>query len=198
MSMKKILFIFVLICLVIFGISYYIFLDNGNNKTINQDKIADKVLKRFKNYEAKISVCVISNKNENYYEMNQFVTEDLMKTIINLPDNLRGIIIENNSNILKILNTTLNIEKVYENYGLLVNNALFLNTIEKDAKLNGFSLEKEENEVILKVKLQDSGSTYVKYKELYLDENYNPKKMIIKDDTQNVRIRIIYTDIKFK
>ena len=146
MSMKKILFIFVLICLVIFGISYYIFLDNGNNKTINQDKIADKVLKRFKNYEAKISVCVISNKNENYYEMNQFVTEDLMKTIINLPDNLRGIIIENDSNVLKILNTTLNMEKVYENYGLLVNNALFLNTIEKDAKLNGFSLEKEENE----------------------------------------------------
>ena len=85
-------------------ISYYIFLDNGNNKTINQDKIADKVLKRFKNYEAKISVCVISNKNENYYEMNQFVTEDLMKTIINLPDNLRGIIIENDSNVLKILN----------------------------------------------------------------------------------------------
>ena len=112
MPMKKILFIFVLICLVIFGISYYIFLDNGNNKTINQDKIANKVLKRFKNYEAKISVCVISNKNENYYEMNQFVTEDSMKMIINLPDNLRGIIIENDSNVLKILNTTLNMENL--------------------------------------------------------------------------------------
>ena len=132
MHLKKILFIFVLICLVIFGFSYYIFLNNGNNKTINQDKIANKVLKRFKNYEATISTCVISNKNENYYEINQFVTEDSMKMIINLPDNLRGIIIENTGNTLKILNTTLNMEKVYENYGLLVNNSLFLNTIEND------------------------------------------------------------------
>ena len=198
MHLKKILFIFVLICLVIFGFSYYIFLNNGNNKTINQDKIANKVLKRFKNYEATISTCVISNKNENYYEINQFVTEDSMKMIINLPDNLRGIIIENTGNTLKILNTTLNMEKVYENYGLLVNNSLFLNTIENDIQQNGFSLEKKDGEIILKVELKDSGSTYVKYKELYLDDNYNPKKMIVKDDTKNVRIRIIYTDIKFK
>lgn len=198
MHLKKILFIFVLICLVIFGFSYYIFLNNGNNKTINQDKIANKVLKRFKNYEATISTCVISNKNENYYEINQFVTEDSMKMIINLPDNLRGIIIENTGNSLKILNTTLNMEKVYENYGLLVNNSLFLNTIENDIQQNGFSLEKKDDEIILKVELKDSGSTYVKYKELYLDDNYNPKKMIVKDDTKNVRIRIIYTDIKFK
>ena len=198
MHLKKILFIFVLICLVIFGFSYYIFLNNGNNKTINQDKIANKVLKRFKNYEATISTCVISNKNENYYEINQFVTEDSMKMIINLPDNLRGIIIENTGNTLKILNTTLNMEKVYENYGLLVNNSLFLNTIENDIQQNGFSLEKKDDEIILKLELKDSGSTYVKYKELYLDDNYNPKKMIVKDDTKNVRIRIIYTDIKFK
>ena len=198
MHLKKILFIFVLICLVIFGFSYYIFLNNGNNKTINQDKIANKVLKRFKNYEATISTCVISNKNENYYEINQFVTEDSMKMIINLPDNLRGIVIENTGNTLKILNTTLNMEKVYENYGLLVNNSLFLNTIENDIQQNGFSLEKKDDEIILKVELKDSGSTYVKYKELYLDDNYNPKKMIVKDDTKNVRIRIIYTDIKFK
>lgn len=198
MHLKKILFIFVLICLVIFGFSYYIFLNNGNNKTINQDKIANKVLKRFKNYEATISTCVISNKNENYYEINQFVTEDSMKMIINLPDNLRGIIIENTGNSLKILNTTLNMEKVYENYGLLINNSLFLNTIENDIQQNGFSLEKKDDEIILKVELKDSGSTYVKYKELYLDDNYNPKKMIVKDDTKNVRIRIIYTDIKFK
>lgn len=198
MHLKKILFIFVLICLVIFGFSYYIFLNNGNNKTINQDKIANKVLKRFKNYEATISTCVISNKNENYYEINQFVTEDSMKMIINLPDNLRGIIIENTGNTLKILNTTLNMEKVYENYGLLVNNSLFLNTIENDIQQKGFSLEKKDDEIILKVELKDSGSTYVKYKELYLDDNYNPKKMIVKDDTKNVRIRIIYTDIKFK
>ena len=198
MHLKKILFIFVLICLVIFGFSYYIFLNNGNNKTINQDKIANKVLKRFKNYEATISTCVISNKNENYYEINQFVTEDSMKMIINLPDNLRGIIIENTGNTLKILNTTLNMEKVYENYGLLVTNSLFLNTIENDIQQNGFSLEKKDDEIILKVELKDSGSTYVKYKELYLDDNYNPKKMIVKDDTKNVRIRIIYTDIKFK
>ena len=118
--------------------------------------------------------------------------------IINLPDNLRGIVIENTGNTLKILNTTLNMEKVYENYGLLVNNSLFLNTIENDIQQNGFSLEKKDDEIILKVELKDSGSTYVKYKELYLDDNYNPKKMIVKDDTKNVRIRIIYTDIKFK
>lgn len=130
---RKMLVFFAVICSIFFVCFYYIFCESGNNKDINQDKIADKVLKKFNKYEANLSVNIISNKNENVYEMTQVVGEDIVKMIINSPDNLKGIIIENNNGNLKVLNTVLNKEKIYDNYGILINNSLFLNTFAKDA-----------------------------------------------------------------
>lgn len=130
---RKMLVFFAVICSIFCVFFYYIFCESGNNKDINQDKIADKVLKKFNKYEANLSVNIISNKNENVYEMTQVVGEDNVKMIINSPENLKGIIIENDNGNLKILNTILNKEKVYDNYGILINNSLFLNTFAKDA-----------------------------------------------------------------
>jgi hypothetical protein len=195
---KKMLFIFAIICISFFITFYYIFGNNGNNKNINQDKIANEVLKRFNNYEAKISVNVISNKNENFYEMDQYVNNDNMKMIVNYPENIKGIVIEIKDNTLKILNTILKMEKVYENYGVIIDNSLFLNTIIKDIKENDYSVEETEEEIVLKINKETSQNTYVRYKELHMDKKYNPKYLIIKDDSKIVRLRIVYTDIKFK
>lgn len=192
------MFLFAVICITLFIIFYYNFGNIGNNKDIIQDKIADKILEKFNNYEAKISVNVISNKNENFYEMNQYVSNNYMKMIINYPENIKGIIIEIKDNTLRILNTLLNMEKVYENYGIITNNSLFLNTLIKDAKENDYTFEETNDEIVLKIEVKTSKNTYVRYKELHMDKNYNPKYLIIKDTSKIVRIRIVYTDIKFK
>ena len=192
------MFLFAVICITLFIIFYYNFGNIGNNKDIIQDKIADKILEKFNNYEAKISVNVISNKNENFYEMNQYVSNNYMKMIINYPENIKGIIIEIKDNTLRILNTLLNMEKVYENYGKITNNSLFLNTLIKDAKENDYTFEETNDEIVLKIEVKTSKNTYVRYKELHMDKNYNPKYLIIKDTSKIVRIRIVYTDIKFK
>ena len=123
------MFLFAVICITLFIIFYYNFGNIGNNKDIIQDKIADKILEKFNNYEAKISVNVISNKNENFYEMNQYVSNNYMKMIINYPENIKGIIIEIKDNTLRILNTLLNMEKVYENYSSNSNNGFTSNGI---------------------------------------------------------------------
>lgn len=192
------MFLFAVICIILFIIFYYNFGNIGNNKDIIQDKIADKILEKFNNYEAKISVNVISNKNENFYEMNQYVSNNYMKMIINYPENIKGIVIEIKDNTLRILNTLLNMEKVYENYGIITNNSLFLNTLIKDAKENDYTFEETNDEIVLKIEVKTSKNTYVRYKELHMDKNYNPKYLIIKDTSKIVRIRIVYTDIKFK
>lgn len=198
LNLKKMLFIFVVICISIFIIFHYIFVNNGNNKNINQDEIADKILKKFNKYEAKISVNIISNKNENFYEMTQYVYDNYMKMIVDYPQNIQGVIIEIKDNTLSILNTKLNMEKVYDNYGININNSLFLNTLVKDITESDYYVEEINDEIVLKIDKKDSDNTYVKYKELHMDKEFVPKYLIIKDAAKNVRIRIVYTDIKFK
>ncbi len=69
MKSKKLLLIFVLICITIFFIFYYIFFILGNNINRSQDEIVDNIINKTNEYEANIDVKVISNKNENYYKM---------------------------------------------------------------------------------------------------------------------------------
>lgn len=195
---RRKLFVFVLICITVFLSFYYILQSFGNNKTINQDMIANKILKRFKNYEAKINVCVISNKNENYYMMEQFVDEYSSKLIISSPENVKGIVIENSNGDLKILNSVLNMEKVYDNYGILLTNSLYLNTFLEDSLKYGFTFKENSEEIIINIDINDSTNTYAEEKELHLDRNYMPKSLIIKDNTNRARIRILYTDMKIK
>ena len=60
-----------------------------------------------------------------------YLTKKTYETALSLPISVQAKeICEKN---LKILNTILNKEKVYDNYGILINNSLFLNTFAKDA-----------------------------------------------------------------
>ncbi len=197
MKLKKIMFIFVLICITVFFIFYYIFSVLGNNKSRNQNKIVDNILNNIKQYEANISVTVKSNKNESYYTMKQEVTENNSKLIINTPENIKDMTIEINNNVLKITNTKINMEKIYNDYKFILNNNLFLNTFIQDYKKNDSKTYEQNNEIILETKLNNN--TYVKFKELHLDKITGiPKELIIKDNTKRTCISIIYNDIKIK
>jgi hypothetical protein len=199
MKNRKLMFIFAVICITVFCVFYYIFFFLGNNKSINQEEIVDDILNKFNEYEANIQVKVISNKNENIYEMQQEVSDEVSKTVVNSPDNVKNLIIELTNNKLVITNTKLNMQKIYEGYEAILNNSLFLNTFANDYKNNESKMYVEDDEIIFETKIQNNSNTYSQYKELHLNkENKLPKELIIKDNTKKNKISIIYNDIKIK
>ena len=198
MQKKKMVFIFVLICIMFFCIFYYIFYLSGNNIIRNQDEVVKDILESFKNYEANIDVIVKSNKNENRYNMSQIVQDDKSKVVVNSPENAKGLIIELNGTTLTVSNSKTNMKKVYENYNSIMDNSLFLNIFTEDCKNNEFKICEEYNEIIVRVNTNNQ-NTYKKIKELYIDKEKNiPIKLVIKDYTQNINTSIIYNDIKIK
>lgn len=200
MGFKKIMFIFVFICIIIFGIFYYNFFLLGNNIiSRSQEEIVDNILNDLSSYEADITVRVISNKNENYYNMYQIVDNEYSKCTINSPDNIKGLSMELGDGKLKITNAKLNMEKTYDNYEVILNNSLFLNVFANDYKNNESKTYEENDYIVFSSKLNNNQSTYIKYKELYVDKKTGfPKELIIKDNTKKTCISIIYNDIKIK
>lgn len=198
MKNKKIVFIFATICILIFLFIYYIFGILGNNKNRSQEEIVENLLKESLNYEADITVEVFSNKNENTYEIYQEVEDGKSKCIVKSPKEIENLTIENEEEKLKISNSKLKMEKVYEGYKEVFNNNLFLNTFLKDCKENDFNFYERDGELIIEVKLNNS-NTYSKYKELHFNLKLKvPTELLIKDNNKNTNIRIIYNDIKIK
>lgn len=199
MKNKKIVFIFAIICILVFLFIYYIFNILGNNKNRSQEEIVENLLNEICRYESNITVEVYSNKNKNIYEMYQLVENDKSKLVVRSPEEIENLTIENENNKLKVKNVKLDAEKNYENYIPIINNNLFLNVFSKDCLENDLNYYEKDNELILEVKLNNSSNTYSKYKELHYDLTSNvPKELIIKDNTQKTTIRIIYNDIKIK
>lgn len=198
MKNKKIVFIFATICMLIFLFIYYIFGILGNNKNRSQEEIVENLLEEICNYEANITVEVFSNKNENIYEIYQQVEDDKSKCIVRSPEEIENLTIEDEEGKLKISNSKLKMEKVYQGYEEIFNNNLFLNTFSKDCRENDFNFYEKDKELIIEVKLNNS-NTYAKYKELHFNLQLNiPTELLIKDNTKKTSIRIVYNDIKIK
>ena len=187
--------IFVLICITIFFVFYYIFLKLGNNK-ISQSERIDDILEKYLNYEADVVINISSNKTENTYKMKQVVTKEYSKIVLEEPKNISGMIIENTKDSIKIINSVLNVEKCYEKQEEFLNNFLFLNIFVNEFKENESNVEENEDEIKVKIRTENN-NTYVKNKELIIDKKtYKPKELIIRDNTNQERIRIIYNDVR--
>ena len=196
---KRIMYIFVLICIIFFMIFYYIFLLSGNNINRNQKEFVEEILKKLKSYEANLTVVVNSNKNNNEYKMYQEVSSKSSKLVVNNPQNVNGLCIELKENKLIISNEKTKMQKVYENYNNFVNESIFLNTFIEDYENNKAEIEENEQEIIVKLEMKDNEDTYIKFKELYINkESEIPTKLIIKDNKQSIKMSIIYTDMKIK
>ena len=115
--MKKsyIAIIIIAFFLLLFFIIYYNLQKNGNT-IINKQDIVERLLKNSIRYSAEIEVEVQTNKNKNKYKIKQEENQNYSKQEIIEGQNIKGLIIEINNNILKIKNTTLNLEKIYEDY----------------------------------------------------------------------------------
>lgn len=196
--MRKMLLFLGCFCLIVFLIFHYKTSKNGNNifnKT--QEEIIDYILSDVKSYTANMDVTIYSNKTEITYKIKQSVAEGRCIQEILSPDNIKGLKIELLGNSLRITNTSLNLEKIYEEYDVVLNNSLFLNVFIEDYKNNTSKSYEDNNEIILETKIDNNKNTYAQYKELHIDKlTKKITGLIIKDNNKKTRINIKYNDIE--
>lgn len=191
-----ILIIFLIITIIVIVIKNEKMGNNIINK--NTDLIVNNIL-NMKSFEASVEIIVISNKNQNTYKMKQQnIENEMYKQIIDEPAQIEGTEIIFEKNRLEIKNTKLNLSKIYEDYKYISENSLLLSSFVKEYKAEIEKIQTENDEqIILELKLKNNDNKYTKYKVLYIDKNTGkPLKMEIKDVSQNVRVYILYNEIK--
>lgn len=148
-----------------------------------------------------MEVTINSNKNTNKYKIKQTHDENEDIQEILEPENVKGIKFIYKNNTLQIINTNLNLTKIYNNYPYIESNNLWLNDfLEEYKQADNENKEATENdeEVVLKLEVQNEDSN-IKYKELYLyKKTGNPTKLLIQDNNKNTVIYILYSEITIK
>lgn len=164
----------------------------GNNKDIKE---VEQIL-NIESYKAKITVSIKSNKNENKYVIQQEVKKNQYeKAKIESPEEMKGIELLFENNVLTIKNSKIGASKIYENYQNVGNNMLFLTDFISEYKEKNGKTEKNENETKLIIEMSDR---YSSKKTLAIDnKTMKPREMQIQDNTQNMRVYILYNEIEF-
>ncbi len=201
MKKSKIL-IFLIIIILLAVILFLVFskntakvFKNGNNKT--SQEIVDYIL-NISSYNLKVTVEVNSNKNSNKYILKQqFVSPNMCKQEVLEPSNISGMKITNDGTNLKLENSNLNLNTIFENYNYLGDNCLDLISFIENYKANSDSeFIEEENQIIMKTK-SGNENKYTKTKVLYIDkETCNPTKLEIKDNNEKTTVYILYNEVE--
>ena len=188
---KKYIMFFVIILLIIFIICYYNTSIFGNNIIIkNENKIVDYILNNVNEYEAEIEVTIQSNKTTNTYKMKQIVSKNYSSLEVLSTGKINGLKIEFLEGRLKIHNTELKVDKIYENYNPLMNNTLFLDTFINKFKESNNTTYTEKDNIVFEV---------TRLGKLYVDmKTAKPVKLEIKDNTKKTNICIKYNSIEIK
>ena len=200
--MKKIITIVILIIIIIASIFIkinYNSLKFGNNMS---NKSADEITKYIldiQSYKANLDIKIESNKNTNQYKINeQYVKKDnISKTEIYEPENVKGVTFIFDGKNLKIQNTNLNLSNLFENYKYIGENSISLISFINDYKESNESKKTEtENEIILETKIKN-GNKYCAFKKLFISkETAKPIKLEIEDLTQKTVVYILYNEIE--
>lgn len=203
---KRKIFIFFIIIVLILIISL-VFLSKktykidtlGNNiSSKNSEEIKDYIL-NISSYEAKIEVEVKSNKNYNKYIINQkYVNPNIYKQEILEPSNIKNLIIIYDGKDLKIENSKINLNELYENYNCITENFLYLTSFIENYKMDNESACREkDNQVIMETKINNINNRYTTYQKLYTNkESGTPVKMEVLDVNKNIVVNIKYNEIK--
>lgn len=192
-----ILFCIILLINFINGKSNKIFRNGNNINEISISNIERKML-NINSYEATVTIKVVSNKNENEYKIKQkYVSPNLYKIEVISPDNIRGVVTCFDGRELKVLNSSLNLSKIYSDYNVIVDNDMLLNTFLKNyMESEDSTYEKTDEYIILKTEVFDSNK-YAKNKKLYIDAKTNmPAKLEIEDVNQKVLVYISYNEVE--
>lgn len=205
-SKQKIIIITIIAIAIVIFISIFFKINykkiNTGNNILNKtlDEVQEYIC-NINSYEATMEVTINSNKNTNKYKIKQTHDENEDIQEILEPENVKGIKFIYKNNTLQIINTNLNLTKIYNNYPYIESNNLWLNDfLEEYKQADNENKEATENdeEVVLKLEVQNEDSN-IKYKELYLDKKTgNPIKLLIQDNNKNTVIYILYSEITIK
>lgn len=205
-SKQKIIIITIIAIAIVILISIFLKINykkiNTGNNILNKtlDEVQEYIC-NINSYEATMEVTINSNKNTNKYKIKQTHDENEDIQEILEPENVKGIKFIYKNNTLQIINTNLNLTKIYNNYPYIESNNLWLNDfLEEYKQADNENKEATENdeEVVLKLEVQNEDSN-IKYKELYLDKKTgNPTKLLIQDNNKNTVIYILYSEITIK
>ena len=191
MKIKRILIILLIIFVLFFLVQIiYKTHKNGNNIGKSTDDLVEYIL-NISSYEAKIEVTITSNKTTNKYMFNQYYVENkYARQIVQEPLPIQNLEILYKDNKLEIKNTNLGISKIYENYKNINSNSLWLNSFTDSCNGEGYSLEENNDEVIIKNKKENNKMLYINKKTKL------PTKLVIQDNSNKNEIYIEYKEIK--
>lgn len=196
MKNKKI--IISLVVLAILGvILFLIFFKNNTSKNLKignnttSQEIVNYIL-NISSYNAEVEVEVKSNKSTNKYILKQEYTgPDINSQEVIEPSNIAGIKIIRNGKDLRIENTRLNLNTIFEEYEYISENALDLSCFIENYKNDENAQFKEENnQIIMKTSKNEKNKT------LYINKsNAMPTKMEIIDNNKNITVYIVYNEV---
>ena len=205
-SKQKIIIITIIAIAIVIFVSIFLKINykkiNTGNNILNKtlDEVQEYIC-NINSYEAIMEVTINSNKNTNKYKIKQTHDENEDIQEILEPENVKGIKFIYKDNTLQIINTNLNLTKIYNNYPYIESNNLWLNDFleeYKQADNENKETTVNDEEVVLKLEVQNEDSN-IKYKELYLDKKTgNPTKLLIQDNNKNTVIYILYSEITIK
>ena len=204
LKLKKFLFIIIVIAilltifLIFFSKKSYENMNIGNNnlnKTL--EEVEDYIL-NIKSYTATIEVTVNSNKNSNKYLIKQSHQEENDEQEVIEPGNISGVKITYKDSSLKVENSKLNLEKIYNNYPYIESNILWLNSFIEEYKNSTQKGISEKNEkIIMQIRRKNDKKTAIE--ELILDKKtLKPTQLSIMDNNRNTIVYILYNEIELK
>lgn len=196
-KIHKILIVCLILIIFLFIFNYKkFFLGNTINIKIKEKNI-ENILNGKLNYKSDIVVTVFSNKTKNVYSIMQEENNGKSYQEIKNECDIKGLKILYTEDALKVENSKLKLEKIYQDFEPIMNDYLFLSSFSNDyLKNEDKSIEEEDGEIIIKVKIENSNK-YIKYKELYVNkETGKPIKMVIKDSDKQVVVCIEYINLE--
>ena len=206
MKIKTKIILLVLIVIIIF---LAIFLKNnyknlkvGNNMSNKSIEEIEEYILNISSYEAKIEMVVNSNKTINKYVLLQtYEKPNRTKQTVLEPSNIEGLEIEYDGQSLIIKNTKLNLSKVYENYEIILNNYMtlesFISSYESLKENDKTKIYEENNSVIMEV--EDKTNNYIYKKSLYISKETGvPSKLLVEDINGKELVYILYSEMEIK
>lgn len=168
--------------------------ESGNNKSVQE---IEQYFLNINSYSAKIKVTVTSNKNVNFYELEQNVKVDKIEQMAISPKELEGIKISYENGKLVIKNTKYDLAKIYENYPYIANNDLYLTSFLEEYRSNESKKIEEKNGKII-MSFNSKESKYDNKKMLYINKStLKPENLQIYDINNDCKVDILYNEIEF-
>ena len=99
---------------------------------------------------------------------------------------------------MKVENSNLNLEKIYNNYPYIESNIFWLNSfIEEYRNSEQRNITEKNEEIVMQIKRKNDKK--IATEELILDKKtLKPTKLSIMDNSKNVMVYILYNEIELK